>query len=286
MLRLLLGLILGSKGGKNRTLKKRRRSLGQKKSIVDPRLKILLPLVCILILFNLGLEEGGILGFGRDNTVNVLIYNGSDADYNGVAQIKEALNKVNTENNNSEVKFEVKTADIINQDTLSGIDVLVMPGGIGKSFLTNERVNGTAVKEFVASGNGYVGICAGAYSGAHYTEGSYEGWDVAPNVNCKPSDAGGNLTVHFTSEGGRILGQEGTQNISHVNGPAMYTSSYYVFILATYADNSTGYQNYAAIVGDYYGRGRSVLSGVHPEASPQNAELLAKMIAWAAKVRF
>lgn len=284
MQRLLLGLILGSKDGKNRTLKPRRRSFGQKKSMIDPRLKILLPLVFILILINLGLGEGGFLEYGKDKTVDVLIYNGLDADYNGVMLIEEALSRANSEDKNYKVKFEVKTADTINKDTLSGIDVLVMPGGIGKSFLNNEKVNGTAIKEFVASGNGYVGICAGAYSGAHYTEGAYEGWGVAPNVNCKPSDEDGNLTVNFTSQGEQILGLKGTYNMSHEKGPALYTSSFYVIILATYADNSTGFLNYAAIMGDYYGRGRSVLSGVHPEYSPQNTELLAKMIAWAADI--
>ena len=42
---------------------------------------------------------------------------------------------------------------------------------------------------------------------------------------------------------------------------------------------------YAAIVGDTYGNGRTVLSGPHPELSPTNYTLLDKLIVWAANVK-
>jgi glutamine amidotransferase-like uncharacterized protein len=285
LLRLLMGFILGSsKSRKGPTLKRRSSKIKKQKPIIDTRIKILLPLVFILIILNLGLEEGGILGAGTVKEVNVLVYNGPGADSNSVLQIENSLNQSNTQNFISGVKFEVKTADTINADTLSHFDVLIMPGGTDTSYLKNERVDGTAIKNFVAGGKGYVGICAGAYSGAEHIEGWYEGWGVAPHVNSQPSLTKENLTVQFTAEGQRILGQKGTQTISHINGPALYSSNAYVVVFAIYADNSTGYQNYAAIVGDYYGQGRSVLSGVHPELTPQNPELLAELTAWAADV--
>jgi glutamine amidotransferase-like uncharacterized protein len=182
------------------------------------------------------------------------------------------------------VKFNIKTGETINTETLSSCDVLIMPGGTETSYLRNENVNGTAIKNFVAGGKGYVGICAGAYSGAQYINGWYDGWGVAPHVNCLPLEETGNLTVQFTSESQQILGQNGTQNISHINGPAMYTYNEDVVTFATYTDDGSDGEGLAAIIGDYYGSGRAVLSGVHPELTPQDPTLLANLTAWAADV--
>jgi hypothetical protein len=64
----------------------------------------------------------------------------------------------------------------------------------------------------------------------------------------------------------------------------MYAHGSSIVTFATYADNTLGYKNYGAIVGDPYGKGRTVLSGPHPELTPQNPNILAKLIAWTAKV--
>jgi hypothetical protein len=40
--------------------------------------------------------------------------------------------------------------------------------------------------------------------------------------------------------------------MSHENGPAFYGNESNYITFATYADDSSGYQGYAAIVGDYY----------------------------------
>ena len=53
---------------------------------------------------------------------------------------------------------------------------------------------------------------------------------------------------------------------------------------ATYGDSKTGYKDYAAIVGDYYGKGRTVLSGPHPELSSNLPTYVSKLIYWAAGV--
>ena len=44
-------------------------------------------------------------------------------------------------------------------------------------------------------------------------------------------------------------------------------------------------KGYAAIVGDTYGNGRTVLSGPHPELTPTNYTLLDNLIVWAANVK-
>jgi glutamine amidotransferase-like uncharacterized protein len=157
-----------------------------------------------------------------------------------------------------------------------------MPGGSsGKTYIN--YVSGSVIRNFVSTGHGYLGICAGAYAGSQYVDGLYQGWGVAPNVRAKAVSYTGTLPVTYTSSGSQLLGSSGTITLHHYNGAAMYGNGITYF--ACYADSSTGYYGYGAIVGDTYGSGRSVLSGPHPELAPQNPTLLAKMIIWAANVK-
>lgn len=56
-----------------------------------------------------------------------------------------------------------------------------MPGGDGGYyFLNSGSISGTAIKNFVAGGGAYLGICAGAYAGAAGVDGMYDSWGVAP----------------------------------------------------------------------------------------------------------
>ena len=64
----------------------------------------------------------------------------------------------------------------------------------------------------------------------------------------------------------------------------MYVKGGKAVTFAVYADNHIGYKNYGAIVGDYYYQGRSILSGPHPELDPQHPSILARLVAWTAKV--
>ena len=66
------------------------------------------------------------------------------------------------------------------------------------------------------------------------------------------------------------------------SGPAMTTNNSQI-VMATFADNNTGYMNYPAIIGEAYGSGRVILSGPHPEMDPENPQLLANMLLWVTK---
>lgn len=216
-------------------------------------------------------------------TIKVLIYNGNDALSSSVNGIKSSLNYVNSHNTILNVKFTYATSSTINSAVLSSYDVLIMPGGTsGRSYLGNSKIKGADIKKFVSSGKGYVGICAGSYSASYKVDGYYYGWGIAPHVNCKAVSYKGQLPISMTPNGKNILGYSGTQTVYHWNGPAMYIKSG-AFSMATYSDSKTRYKNYAAIIGDTYGSGRVVLSGPHPELSPQKPAMLAKMIIWAAK---
>jgi len=180
------------------------------------------------------------------------------------------------------VVFTYATSTRITSTTLTGYDVLAMPGGSGGYYYLNSgSISGSAIKNFVANGGGYLGICAGAYSAAARTDGYYNGWGIAPHVYAKAVSYIGDLPIQITSAGSQVLGTSGTTSIYHCNGAAMYVSGKAV-TFATYSDSKTGYKGYAAIVGDYYGNGRTVLCGPHPELSSNVPTYVSKLIYWAA----
>ena len=216
-------------------------------------------------------------------TVRVLIYNGSGAGIIYINGIKSALNTANTNNLVPGYHFTYTTSPTLTSKILSNYDLLAMPGGTSGKLYIN-TISASVIRTFVSSGHGYLGICAGAYSGSSSVDGLYNAWGVAPDVRCKPVSYTGNLKITLTSSGSQLLGTSGTITVSHYNGPAMYASGGSVLNFATYSDNTIGYKNYGAIVGDSYGNGRSILSGSHPELTPQYPLLLAKMIIWAANL--
>jgi glutamine amidotransferase-like uncharacterized protein len=214
-------------------------------------------------------------------TTNVLIYDGDGVMESSVEDIEECLNTSNYENLTPNNKFEYSTTSEINSNTLSGYDVLIMPGGNSLTYLENDDIDGNSIKLFVQRGKGYLGICAGAYAASNYVDGYYQGWGITPDVNTKNENYEGSLKISTTSAGSKLINGSIT-NIHMQNGPAMYTNNTQV-IMATFADNNTGYQNYAAIVADTFGSGRVILSGPHPETEPQNPQLLTNMLQWISK---
>ncbi|UTB32064.1 MAG: BPL-N domain-containing protein [Methanobacterium sp. ERen5] len=216
-------------------------------------------------------------------TIKVLIYSGRGSINSCVSGVINGLHYSNSKNLVPGYKFSCGTTRTINSKTLAGYNVLVMPGGTsGLNYIKN--VNGNAIKKFVSSSHGYVGICAGAYSGSKYVKGLYYGWGLAPHVYSHHISHEGNLLVKTSTSLPSLLGASKTLTLAHYNGPAMYTRGGNTVTFAYYVDNKTGHKGLKAIVGDYYGSGRTVLSGPHPELQPTNTSLLAKMVLWSAHV--
>jgi glutamine amidotransferase-like uncharacterized protein len=217
-------------------------------------------------------------------TVRVLVYSGNGAISDCVTGVVNALISANNNNLVPGYRFTYGKSTTITSSILANYDLLVMPGGdSGYTYIHTSSISSTAIKNFVSSGHGFLGICAGAYAGSNYVGGSgvsYYAWGVAPHVSSKVYNAEGNLLVSMTSSATQ-LGSSGTLTLAHYNGPAMYGSGFTRF--ANYA--SGPYTGYAAIVGDTYGYGRTVLSGPHPELTPTNYSLLDNLIVWAANVK-
>jgi glutamine amidotransferase-like uncharacterized protein len=216
---------------------------------------------------------------GSTTLTKVLIYYGDGVMENSVLGIEDSLNDSKNLNIPSHNKFEYSTTSEINSDSLYGYDVLIMPGGDASKYVEDNDINSESIKKFVKEGNGYIGICAGAYAASNSVDGYYSGWGIAPDVNTKNVKYEGLLPLTITSFGNTLI--NGTLiNLRLENGPALYSNNSNI-VMASYADNKTGYQNYAAIIGETYGSGRVLLSGPHPELNPQNSQLLAYMVLWA-----
>jgi glutamine amidotransferase-like uncharacterized protein len=214
--------------------------------------------------------------------IKVLIFNGDGVTEESVEGIEDTLNDTNNQNLTPYYHFNYSTSYVINSKTLSSFDVLIMPGGDVSTYISSEAIDSGAIKQFVSGGKGYLGICAGAYVASNRVDGYYSGWGIASDVNSKNENYEGMLPISLTSYGTTVLNESSLQNLHMENGPAMYTDDSQI-IMAKFADNQTGYQNYAAILGETYGNGRILLSSPHPETEPQNPQLLANMILWAAK---
>jgi len=212
----------------------------------------------------------------NSSVIKVLIFDGDGAMESSIQGIEECLNESN--NHNLSNQFEYSTTSVVNSTTLSGYDVLIVPGGDASIYIDNENINSEAIKLFVKGGKGYLGICAGAYAASNSVDGYYYGWGITTDVNTKNVNYEGIVTLTTTSFGSNVFNGSLT-DIHMENGPSMYSNSSQN-VMAYYADNKTGYQNFAAIVGETYGSGRIILSGPHPELEPRNSQLLAQMVRW------
>lgn len=227
--------------------------------------------------------------YTKTKIINVMIYNGRNSDSDCVNGIKISLIKANNKKLVPGYMFRYSTSHYINSAVLKYYNVLVMPGGddyINDYGKTISSINPTAIRNFVARGNGYIGICAGAYSGAKYTDGWYRGWGVGKHINCKGRYHVGRLTIQINSAGRKLFGYGGVLSTIHWNGPAMYPSGGQVVTFASYADNIIGSKGMGAIVGDTYYNGRAVLLGPHLELYPQYPGIIAKLILWSDKKYF
>jgi glutamine amidotransferase-like uncharacterized protein len=214
----------------------------------------------------------------NNSVVKVLIYDGDGVMESSVEGVEKELNKSNNMNSVPNIHFEYSKSSIINSNTLLGYDALIMPGGDASTYIENSDIDSDSIKQFVNGGKGYLGICAGAYAASNSVDGYYSGWGITPDVNAKNVEYEGNLSIQATSIGSNVINSS-LNDIHMENGPAMYSNGSQV-VMAEYADNRTGYQNFAAIVGESVGSGRVILSGPHPEIDVQNPQLLAYMVLW------
>jgi len=70
-----------------------------------------------------------------------------------------------------EYNFKIFGINELEDDFFNGVDIVAVPGGFGdaSSFDRAFKYNGARIKQFIADGGYYLGICMGAYwAGQHY----------------------------------------------------------------------------------------------------------------------
>jgi len=151
----------------------------------------------------------------------------------------------------------------IRSGRLSECSLLIVPGGYTARCVTALGAEGfECIREFVAGGGGYIGICAGAYIASSRVEvlGHPRGLGIIEIENVR--GAGLEVrTIFVTQPDHPIVEGCGRElQIWYQNGPLIEAGEG-VETVAVYEDGS------AAIVCSTYGRGRVVIFSPHPEGS-------------------
>jgi len=213
---------------------------------------IVLPIIliiCILLFHHLFPEEKG----RKFEERRICIYAGTGAVF--VREVEEVLKKLNLP------YYLIDENFIRNGMLIKHCTILIVPGGYTSTYVSCLGEEGfKRIREFIANGGGYIGICAGAYIAAKTVEvpGHPEGLNIINITNVRRSGRGLinitiiNLNHPIAKNCSRIM------KIWYQNGPFMIPGKG-VDVIAVYGDE------YAAIVCSKYGKGIVVIFSPHPE---------------------
>jgi len=159
-------------------------------------------------------------------------------------------------------RLEVDEHDI-REGKLRNCSVLCVPGGYTEWYVEALGQEGfERIREFVAGGGGYIGICAGAYLAPRRVEvpGRPPGLGIIDILNERRSGRGLRTITVIRPEHPLVEGYEEEMEIWYKNGP-MIEPGQDVEMLAVYEEGP------AAIVCSRYGQGRVIIFSPHPEGS-------------------
>jgi len=170
---------------------------------------------------------------------------------------------------------------------------VMFPGGSGKGIATALRPEGVAiVRDFVASGGGYFGVCAGAYFAASGLD-EYSG--MMPLTHTQPWAKGrGMVKLDLTPEGIELLGAEFTHIDTRYNCGPVFTDlplpaeDNPLTVLARFASPVTDAKGVThnsmvgtpAILSTTWKKGRVMTISPHPEGHPEFNAMVARSIGW------
>lgn len=218
----------------------------------------------------------------------VCLYNGKGSLAKSVEGIKSSLNAY------ADIKIqEVSETDIIN-GKLKGCRVLIIPGGTASGEREALGAAGCrAVENFVSSGGGYIGICAGAYlvplserqsaaniqlinarlhDAEHWVRGEQ-------TIECRALTRSDSKTIPFQIhfQNGPIFVPANDPYLPEYASLAKYETDLHA------PDAPAGQMaGNDAIIASRFGKGRVILFGPHPELTPGLEPMLAQAVRWAA----
>jgi len=226
--------------------------------------------------------------------INVAVFNGNGASETCVTETYEAL-KIDT----GITPSVISAAEIVS-GKIDELDVIIFPGGSGSKELVNlGQIAAGKVLNFVKSGKGVVGICAGGY--LFSTTKDYPSlrlvsateWDRAHYDK-------GRALVEFelTDEGIRLLPELKNRNtfLQYYDGPVFMpadsgrSGNVNYIEYAKYVSDIVIHNNYPAgitpgksfLLGEKVGKGRAIIVAGHPEATPGMRWMVPRMARWAA----
>ncbi|WP_194242438.1 BPL-N domain-containing protein [Gimesia benthica] len=194
----------------------------------------------------------------------------------------------------------------IQNGRLADFNVVIVPGGKGARYAEQLEEKGKqAVLDFIKSGGGYIGICAGAYLATDRYEWSL-GIINAKTMTGKVESSGDGL-INITARGGGKAEIELTPagkevfkltpqliSIRYAGGPILSPAGSYDLplysVLARYRSEIWAFEaqrgtmdGSPAVIASNYGSGKVIIFSPHPEVYPETRGLLSDAILWAAK---
>jgi hypothetical protein len=191
-----------------------------------------------------------------------------------------------------EMTIHQVTAEEIQAGVLTNYQVVIFAGGIAsKQFSTLGEKGRKAVRSFVGSGGGYIGICAGAYLATSRSNGLRI--IDAQTVSPKWERGRGQVKIELTERAQGILPKlEGQHDILYVNGPIVEPAGqpdledYQALALfrTELAKNGTPVGimvNSPAIFAGPFGKGRVLCISPHPEQTTGLDGIVLNSVKWA-----
>ena len=175
-----------------------------------------------------------------------------------------------------QTEFSTITGEEVRNGKLDKVDILIMPGGASWWQCPSLGEKGmNAVRDFVRRGGGYVGTCAGMACAMN----DKERIGLLPyNSNKQLRGGVGIVSVEISPEGAGILGiAPGLRAFRYAGGPIVYACEKPIeessaTVLATFKSEVTGKGraaggfDYPAMLLGKYGKGKVVVSSIHPES--------------------
>lgn len=225
------------------------------------------------------------------NDVRVAMYVSAGVSGNGPDAIESILE--------AEPGFVVRrvSATDVRAGVLDQFDTVIFPGGSASGQARSIREEGRqAVRDFVAAGGGYLGICAGAYLAANNYDWSLDVLDADVIDREHWARGSGDVTLELTGYGrNRLRTNAETVEVRYHNGPIYARSGDRELpnfrVLAWYRSevHKQGVPggvmpDTPAIVEGRYGEGRVIASSPHPELSDGHADLVRNLVRLSAGV--
>ena len=171
----------------------------------------------------------------------------------------------------------IDAEDVLN-DRLKDLDLLVIPGGSSRLQCEKMKPEGMEkVRDFVAAGGSYVGICAGF----HCTLNRPERLRLMPYEYCQ--GAGGNLAVlavDIFEKGGKVIGvKPGRYMVRYSHGPISRpgkqpgegwgeTLGVYKSTVGPLGRPGGNFFDAPAVIHGKFGKGKVIATSFHPESYP------------------